>query len=80
MTDKKEFVPILRNKLYTAPSAFKPESLLREARRQKGLASIDVRRVCLLDPDGDIVRTVRETGEARRLRAGRAITLLWRHG
>jgi uridine phosphorylase len=66
MTDKNDFIPILRNKLYTAASAFRPESLLREARRQKGLASIDVPRVCLLDPDGDIVRRLRETGQAKR--------------
>jgi hypothetical protein len=30
--------------------------LLREARRQKGLPSAAVPEVCILDPDGDIVR------------------------
>lgn len=78
MTDKNDFIPILRNKLYTAPSTFKPESLLREARRQKGLGCIDVPRVCLLDPDGgDIVRRLRENGQAKRLRAGLAIIPSW---
>ena len=67
MTDKNDFIPILRNQLYTAPSTFKPESLLRKARRQKGLGCIDVPRVCLLDPDGgDIVRRLRENGQAKR--------------
>jgi uridine phosphorylase len=68
MTDKdrEDILPILRNKFHTAPSAFKPESLLREARRQKTLTNADVPRVCLLDPDGDIVRKLRETGQAKR--------------
>ena len=42
--------PILDNKHPDAPSVFDPGVLLREARRQKGLAPIDVRRF-LLDPD-----------------------------
>jgi uridine phosphorylase len=68
MTDKEhnDLPPVLRNKFYTALSAFKPESLLREARRQKRLASVDAPRICLLDPDGDIVRRLRETGQAKR--------------
>jgi len=37
MTDKNDFIPILRNQLYTAPSTFKPESLLREARLEVGI-------------------------------------------
>jgi uridine phosphorylase len=39
--------------------------LLREARRQKGLAALDVPPVCILDPDGDIVRRLRQDGRAR---------------
>jgi len=58
--------PILRNKHHDAPSAFSPESLLREARRQKGAAAVTVPPVCLLDPDGDIVRRLRADGRARR--------------
>lgn len=58
--------PILADKHHDAPSAFTPESLLREARRQKGAEAVSVPRVCLLDPDGDIVRALRAEGRARR--------------
>ncbi|MGA7488680.1 MAG: nucleoside phosphorylase [Xanthobacteraceae bacterium] len=58
--------PILDNKNPSAPSIFRPAALLREARRQKGLASADVPPVCVLDPDGDIVRHLRRAGRARR--------------
>jgi uridine phosphorylase len=57
--------PILRNKHYMAGSAFTPESLLREARRQKALPGALIPEICILDPDGDIVRHLRETGRAR---------------
>lgn len=58
--------PILRNKHHHAPSAFTPESLLREARRQKGANKVAVPKTCLLDPDGDIVRQLKADGRARR--------------
>jgi uridine phosphorylase len=58
--------PILSHKHYDAPSAFAPENLLREARRQKGLAAIAVPEICILDPDGDIVRYLRSAGLADR--------------
>jgi hypothetical protein len=61
--------PLLRNKNPSAPSAFQPSALLREARRQKGLAAINVPRVCILDPDGDIVRRLRQDGRAQRFDA-----------
>ncbi len=48
-----------------APSVFRPENLLREARRQKGIPDVPVPEVCLLDPDGDIVRQIRADGRAR---------------
>lgn len=48
-----------------SPSVFLPTALLREARRQKGLAAVDVPPICILDPDGDIVRRLRQTGQAR---------------
>jgi uridine phosphorylase len=57
--------PILDNKQPSSPSVFAPAALLREARRQKALAAVDVPRICLLDPDGDIVRWLRETGQAK---------------
>ena len=58
--------PILAGKRYRAPSAFTPESLLREARRQKGLANAAVPDVCVLDPDGDLVRRLTKEGRAVR--------------
>jgi uridine phosphorylase len=58
--------PILDNKNYDAPSAFRPESLLREARRQKSAPVEPVPDICLLDPDGDIVRRLKTEGRARR--------------
>ena len=45
---------------------FRPENLLREARRQKGLRDAAVPEICILDPDGDIVRRLRADGRARR--------------
>jgi uridine phosphorylase len=56
---------ILDNKNTSLPSVFRPEALLREARRQKGLAAVNVPPVCILDPDGDIVRRLRQTGQAQ---------------
>lgn len=58
--------PILRDKDHAAASAFTPDSLLREARRQRGMPLLPVPAVCLLDPDGDIVRRLRAEGRARR--------------
>jgi uridine phosphorylase len=59
--------PILAQKDPTAPSVFLPRALLREARRQKGLATTDVPPLCILDPDGDIVRRLRDAGQAQPL-------------
>ncbi len=41
---------------------FRPENLLREARRQRNLPELPVPEVCLLDPDGDVVRQLRTAG------------------
>ncbi len=57
--------PILAGKPYDAPSAFTPENLLREARRQRGIAATGVPAVCVLDPDGDMVRRLRIEGRAQ---------------
>jgi uridine phosphorylase len=64
--DPKPDVPpqLLRVKDHTQPSLFRPEHLLREARRQKGLPDQDVPAVCVLDPDGDLFRHVRLSGRA----------------
>jgi uridine phosphorylase len=56
--------PILREKDYAARSVFEPANLLREARRQKRLMPGDVPAVCVLDPDGDILRALRREGRA----------------
>ena len=58
--------PILEHKHYEIPSVFTPENLLREARRQKGLAIGTVPAICVLDPDGDLVDYLRATHCARR--------------
>ena len=58
--------PILDGKDFAAPSVFEPENLLREARRQKKLPNSAVPEVCLLDPDGDIVRALAAAGRSRR--------------
>jgi uridine phosphorylase len=58
--------PIVENKTYDEMSAFVPENLLREARRQKALKDRSVPRVCVLDPDGDIVRRTKADGRTTR--------------
>lgn len=50
---------------YDAPSILRPEALLREARRQKQLPLLPVPEVCVLDPDGDVVRHIRKMGKGR---------------
>ena len=64
--DSREAVPILNSKYYEAPSVFTPENLLREARRQKGLAIGTVPAICVLDPDGDLVDHLHAINRARR--------------
>jgi uridine phosphorylase len=58
--------PLLDRDDHGEASEFQPESLLREARRQKGLRLADVPPVCVLDPDGDIVEHVRALRGATR--------------
>ena len=57
--------PILAQKHYTQPSAFTPENLLREARRQRQTTGSSIPDICVLDPDGDIVRSLLARGEVR---------------
>lgn len=59
-----EISPLLRAKAYDQPSVFQPANLLREGRRQRSRPDIPVPAVCLLDPDGDIVRHLTATGRA----------------
>jgi uridine phosphorylase len=58
--------PLVEGKDYESASVFEPANLLREARRQKNLPDLAVPAVCLLDPDGDIVRHLAATGQGRR--------------
>lgn len=62
--DAQQGSPLLEGKRYDDPSVFTPESLLEEARRQKGLDDGGVPDVCVLDPDGDVVRHLVSTGRA----------------
>jgi purine-nucleoside phosphorylase len=57
--------PIVNGKEHASPSVLRPEALLREARRQKGLPLVAVPPVCVLDPDGDVVRHLKRTGAGR---------------
>ncbi len=57
--------PILNAKRYTSPAVFRPENLLREARRQRRLPTVSVPEVCILDPDGDIFRALRDDGRGQ---------------
>src|SRR5215467_14794376 len=57
--------PLLARRDHAAPSIFRPENMLREARRQKGLSLSPVAPVCVLDPDGDIVDHVRQRYAAK---------------
>ena len=58
--------PLQENKDYAERSQFQPENLLREARRQRNLRDVPVPEVCLLDPDGDIVRYLQTSRTSRR--------------
>jgi uridine phosphorylase len=66
MTEKPMAPTILAAKKHGAPSVFEPANLLREARRQRNLPDEPVPAVCALDPDGDIVRNLRDAGTARK--------------
>jgi hypothetical protein len=66
--------PLLLRDDHNRPSVFRPENMLREARRQKGLPPGRVPPFCVLDPDGDIVRYVRNTKTLCARRPGLAIT------
>ena len=48
-------------KQYGAASVFRPENLLREARRQRSLPDEAVPEICILDPDGDLQTYLRSS-------------------
>lgn len=56
--------PLLTAKHFAEPSVLSPENMLREARRQKGVPARPVPSVCVLDPDGDIVRHLKSSTTA----------------
>jgi len=58
--------PLFEAKAFDEPSVFDPDSLLENARRQKDLPERSVPDICVLDPDGDIVRQLTATGVARK--------------
>ena len=58
--------PLLESKEFDKPSVFIPESLLGNARLQKNLPERPVPDICILDPDGDIVRQLAATDEAHK--------------
>ncbi len=58
-------LPILANKDYHSLSVFTPKNLLREARRQKSIPEGSIPKICILDPDGDIIQNLLETGRAQ---------------
>ncbi len=58
-------LPILNHKFYDKPSVFQPKNLLREARRQKGIAELNIPEICILDPDGDIEDYVIQKNNAK---------------
>ena len=59
-------IPILDHKDHNRPSVFSPEGLLREARRQKSVRPGTVPEICLLDPDGDLFRQLKDSGAKRK--------------
>ena len=56
--------PILRYKEHSEQSIFTPQNMLREARRQKSIPAGSIPKICLLDPDGDLVQHLLTTGQA----------------
>lgn len=53
-SERVDGAPILAHKHYGAPSVFISENLLREARRQKGLAHGAIPAVYVLEPGRDL--------------------------
>lgn len=58
--------PLFERKNFDDPSVFTPDALVANARRQKNLPDRSVPDICVLDPDGDIVRQLRGAGDAQR--------------
>ena len=52
-------------KSYDQESIFQPANLLREARRQKQIKNCTIPKICVLDPDGDILSHLIESRAAK---------------
>lgn len=65
MSGRRSLAPLLDRDDFAEPSAFRPEALLREARRQKNIVEKPVPPILVLDPDGDLVEHVRASRGAR---------------
>lgn len=61
---EEEKIALLAGKAFESKSVFQPENLLREARRQKNTPNGNIPGICVLDPDGDMVRYLLKTGQA----------------
>lgn len=48
--------PLFEAKQYTEASVFAAENMIREARRQKDITDKNIPEICVLDPDGDLLR------------------------
>ncbi len=57
-------IKLIQNKNYNEASVFTPENLLREARRQKNIKRCNVPKICVLDPDGDILKYLKKNRQA----------------
>lgn len=66
--------PLLRHKHPEQPSVFAPDALMRGARRQRRLPEQPAPALCVLDPDGDILRCLSGRGRRTRSRPGPATT------
>ncbi len=56
--------PLEQHKDYEGSSVFTAEGLLREARRQNNIPLGSVPEICLLDPDGDLFKELKENDAA----------------
>ena len=66
VTDSSWLVPVSCADDHGESSVFLVENLLREARRQRRLGEVVVPWLCLLDPDGDVVRHLRRQSRVTR--------------
>ncbi|OYV34101.1 MAG: uridine phosphorylase, partial [Rhodospirillales bacterium 20-64-7] len=56
------FMPLLEAKRYSEASVFTAENMIREARRQKNISETAIPEICVLDPDGDLLRYAQSHG------------------